>query len=116
MIFKLKEKCLKSPQKEIFYGAILNRAITDAYLGLSYLEPGETREEGPGKNHEEIIYLIEGKVNIKQKDDDFILNEGEAYFLPDGTKIMVTNMIDKRIFLITAGGHTRGHNHHHHHG
>ena len=112
MVFKLKEKCLKSKQKEVFYGAILNKEITDAYLGLGYLEPGESREHGPGKNHEEIIYLPEGQVKVKHQDEEFVLNEGEAYFLPDGTKVMVTNLTNKRIYIITAGGHTK-HSHHH---
>jgi len=110
----LKEKCDESPEKEIFYGAILNPEIKDAYIGLGFLDPKESRIEGPGKGHEEILYVTEGKIKIKIEDEEFILNEGETYHLADGLKVTVTNLAPKRSYFVTAGGHTKVHSHHTH--
>ena len=112
MIFKLKEKCLESSEKEVFYGAKINKAITDVYLGLGFLEPEETRKEGPGKGHEEILYLLEGQVRIQIKDEELILNEGEAYYISDGQKVTLTNLASKRSYFVMAGGHTKKSHHH----
>ncbi|HUX99514.1 MAG TPA: cupin domain-containing protein [Candidatus Deferrimicrobium sp.] len=113
MVFKLKEKCLKSQNKEVYYGAILNKEIQDVYLGMSILEPGESRTEGPGKGHEEIFYVLEGQLKIIINDREIILNEGEAYFIPNGFKNTVTNLSSKRSYLIMAGGHPQAHSHTH---
>ncbi|MFX1293813.1 MAG: cupin domain-containing protein [Promethearchaeota archaeon] len=114
MVFKLKEKCLASSKKEVFYGAIINKEIKDAYLGLGFLDPGESRTEGPGKGHEEIIYIIEGQIQITIDNHEIVLNEGEAYHLADGLKAIVTNKTTKRSFFAMAGGHTKVHSHHTH--
>jgi uncharacterized cupin superfamily protein len=113
MVFKLKEKCEESKKKEIFYGSMLNNAIKDVYMGMGYLDPGESREEGPGKRHEEIIYALDGEINIKSEEDEFVLHEGEAYHIPDGYKVMASNAGSERVYFIVAGGHPK-HSHHHH--
>jgi mannose-6-phosphate isomerase-like protein (cupin superfamily) len=112
--FRLKEKCLNSQNKEVFYGAILNKEIKDVYLGIGVLEPGESRTEGPGKGHEEIFYVMEGQFKLIFKDTEIILNEGEAYFISEGTKVSVTNLSATKSYLIMAGGHPKAHSHHEH--
>jgi len=112
MIVNLKEKSLDSKKKEFFYGAKINKAIQDVYLGLCFLEPGECkRKVGPGKGHEEILFLTEGQIQVTIKDKDFILNEGEVYFIPDGSKAFLKNMTENRCQFIIAGGHTKHHSH-----
>ncbi|TFF86319.1 MAG: hypothetical protein EU551_01855 [Promethearchaeota archaeon] len=114
MIFKLKETVLKSPNKEVFYGNIINNDIKDVYLGLGYLDSGEERKFSPGAGHEEIIYLIAGKININLKEEDMILNGGEAIHLSGTTQISMKNETGERVFFITAGGHIEDHHSHSH--
>ncbi|MHA1253706.1 MAG: cupin domain-containing protein [Candidatus Helarchaeota archaeon] len=109
MIFKLKEKCLESSKKEFFYGNIVNKDIVDVYLGLGYLDAGETRAFCPGKGHEEIIYLMNGQIEIVIEGQEFKFKEGEAVHLSGTTEIKMINNSDDRIFFITAGGHTEPH-------
>jgi ethanolamine utilization protein EutQ (cupin superfamily) len=114
MIFKLKDKVLKSPNKEVFYGNIANNEIKDVYLGLGYLDSGEERKFSPGIGHEEIIYLISGEIEINIKGEDAILNGGEAIHLSGTTQISMKNITDDRVFFITAGGHIEDHHSHSH--
>ena len=108
----LKEKCLDSKNKEFFYGAKINKAIQDVYLGLCFLEPGESkRKVGPGKGHEEILFLTEGKIQVSINDTDITLNEGEVYFISDGSKAILKNLTERRCYFIIAGGHTKRHAH-----
>ncbi len=110
--YNLKEKCHNSKDKEFFYGAKINKDIKDVYLGLCYLESGESgRNIGPGRGHEEIIYSIDGKIQITFRDEEIILNEGEVFFIPDGLKVSLKNLIEKRTYFMIAGGHTKHHKH-----
>ena len=112
MIFNLREKCHDSSKKEFFYGAKINREIKDVYLGLCYLEPGETgRKAGPGKGHEEILYLLKGQIQIEEEDKEISLNEGDAYFIPEGSYVSLKNLTKNKIYLIIAGGHPKPHKH-----
>ncbi len=112
MVYKLKEKCDKSRKKEIFYGRMQNRNIKDVYLGLCYLEPGESgRKAGPGKGHEEILYLLKGQIQIEEEDKEITLNEGDAYFIPEGSYVSLKNLTKNKIYLIVAGGHPKPHKH-----
>lgn len=112
MIFNLKEKCHESSKKEFFYGAKINREIKDVYLGLCFLEPEElNRKVGPGKGHEELLYLMSGQIQVNTKDKEITLNEGEVFFIPDGLKVFLKNLTDERSYFIIAGGHTKHHKH-----
>ncbi|MBN1801184.1 MAG: hypothetical protein JW891_06725 [Candidatus Lokiarchaeota archaeon] len=112
MGYNLKEKCECSKDKEFFYGAKVNKKIKDAYLGLCYLEPNETnRKAGPGKGHEEILFLLNGKIIIVSDGKEIILNEGEVFFIPNGKKILLSNLNDEKSYFIISGGHTRHHSH-----
>ncbi|NVM56158.1 MAG: cupin domain-containing protein [Candidatus Helarchaeota archaeon] len=115
MIFKLKEKCDAASKREFFYGALINHDIQDVYIGLGFLEPEESnRKTGPGKGHEEIIYLMDGQMKAKLEDEEMIMNEGDAIFVPDGHKVLLTNLTKKKIYFVVAGGHTVRHSHHGH--
>ncbi len=112
MTFNLKEKVDSSKEKEFWYGAMVNKNIKDVYLGLGFLDQGESgRKGGPPHGHEEIIYVIKGKIEISTKESSTILNEGELLFLPDGTGITIKNLSEKRVQFIVAGGHTKHHKH-----
>ena len=112
MIINLQRECLTSKKREFFYGAKLNKTIQDVYLGSCFLEPGESkRKVGPGKGHEEILFLTEGKIKISTKDEEVILNTGEVYFIPDGSKVFLENLNQSRCYFIIAGGHTKSHSH-----
>ncbi|MBD3226632.1 MAG: hypothetical protein GF329_00455 [Candidatus Lokiarchaeota archaeon] len=111
MIFKLKEKCLESPEKEFFYGNIANNDIKNVYLGLGYLDANEDRSFAPGKGHEEILYLFEGEIEIKFEKEKILLNAGEAFHASGSEMINITNLTDGRIFFVIAGGHTEPHAH-----
>lgn len=112
MKFNLKEKCLDSGEKEFFYGAKINKNIKDVYLGLCFLEPGESdRKAGPGGGHEELLYLMNGKMQINIKNGETILNEGEVYFIPDGKKVKLKNLWEEKCYFMIAGGHTKHHAH-----
>lgn len=113
--FNLKKKCNEAPEKEFFYGALTNHAIKDAYLGLCYLDPEEqNRIIGPPKGHEEILLVLEGKIEIKVKDEVIIIDEGEVFYLPDGQKAQVKNLTAQRLYFVIAGGHPQEASHHHH--
>ena len=112
MIINLHEKCLESKCREFFYGAKINKDIKDVYLGLGYLEPGESgRKQGPGRGHEELLYAVDGQLEVMIKKEIFTLNEGEVYFIPDGSKVKLRNIVDKREHFMIAGGHTTPHRH-----
>jgi quercetin dioxygenase-like cupin family protein len=112
MSFNLKEKSNSSKDKEFWYGAMVNKNIQDVYLGLGFLESGEEgRKGGPPRGHEEIIYSLDGQIEIITKESSTILNEGELLFLPDGTKIKIKNLSEKKVQFIVAGGHTKHHKH-----
>ena len=112
MVLNLKEKCNQSKDREFFYGAKINKAIKDVYLGLGYLESGESgRKQGPGNGHEELLYAVDGQLEITIKKEIFTLNEGEIYFIPDGSKVKLRNTLDKRVYFMIAGGHTTPHRH-----
>ena len=111
-IFELKKKCLESQDREVFYGAKINSRIQDAYLGMGFLEPGEEdRKGGPGKGHEEIIYILNGKVQVSIDGRELILEDGETFFIEDGYKIILKNLTDERCYFVIAGGHTKHHSH-----
>ena len=112
MIYNLKEKCHESSDKEFFYGAKINKNIKDVYLGLGFLDPNESdRIEGPGEGHEEILYLVDGQIQIVTPSEKFTLQEGQTYFISDGLKVYLNNLTDKRCYFIIAGGHTVHHSH-----
>ncbi len=112
MAFNLKKKCDDTKDGEFFYGAKINKDIVDVYMGVCSLEPGESnRKAGPGRGHEELFYLMEGQVKIKIKDEEIILNEGEVYFIPNGLKVKLTNITEKKIYFMIAGGHAKPHKH-----
>ncbi|TFF96990.1 MAG: hypothetical protein EU547_05655 [Promethearchaeota archaeon] len=112
MIINLKEECHKAKKKEFYYGAKLNKKIKDVYLGMGFLEPNsKERKIGPPRHHEEILYCSNGKLEIIQKGESIILNEGEVYFMSDGKKIKVRNSTDSKVYYIIAGGHTKFHSH-----
>ena len=115
MNFNLKKKCDESKKKEIFYGAMINHDIQDVYLGLCFLEPGEkNRDAGPPKGHEEILYALEGQIEVVIGEKKVIVNEGEVLFLPDGQKVKLNNFTQEKIYFVIAGGHPRPHSHHSH--
>jgi len=112
MSFKLLEKCLASKKAEFYYGAKINKKIKDVYFGIGLLEPGEeNRKVGPGRGHEEIFYLQEGKIEVKIENDMFIINEGELFFIPDKSKAIIKNLVDKKSKFMIAGGHVKHHDH-----
>lgn len=112
MTFNLKEKCHQSKKNEFYYGAKLNKDIKDVYLGMGFLNPeAKERKIGPPRHHEEILYCNNGSIEIKHKEEVIILREGEVYFMPNGEKIKIRNLTDKRVYYIIAGGHTKSHSH-----
>ena len=112
MKFNLDEKIDQSKDKEFYYGAKLNKAIVDVYLGKGYLEPKESRKLGPGRGHEEILYILNGEVKVNIKDlDETKLKEGELIHIPNKSKAIVSNLSDTKVFYIIAGGHTKLHRH-----
>jgi ethanolamine utilization protein EutQ (cupin superfamily) len=112
MVINLKQKCDEAKNCEFYYGAKLNKDIKDVYLGMGYLEPdSKERKIGPPRHHEEILYCTNGRIEINRKGEQTILNEGEVYFMPNGKKIKVRNITDKRAYYIIAGGHTKPHSH-----
>ena len=112
MKFNLDENVEKAKEKEFYYGAKINKEIVDVYLGKGYIEPNETRKLGPGRGHEEILYILNGTVKVNIKDlDEVMLNEGELIHIPNKSKAIVSNLSDKKVFYIIAGGHTKLHRH-----
>lgn len=112
MIFNLKDQCENSKSKECYYGAKLNKAIEDCYIGYGILEPGEqNRKIGPGRGHEEILFILKGSAKIYTKEEEFPLQEGEVYHLGDGKKLRISNLTNDKIEFIIAGGHTKFHSH-----
>ena len=110
--FNLKDNYINSNKKEFYYGAKLNKKIKDVYLGMGFLEPKEgNRKVGPGKRHEEILLVENGKIKIISKNVELILDEGEVYFMPDGQKIKLNNLTEEKAYFIIAGGHTKHHKH-----
>lgn len=110
--FNLDEKLEQAKDKEFYYGAKINKEIVDVYLGKGYIAPKDTRKLGPGRGHEEILYILKGQVmvNIKNR-EEIILNEGELIHLPNNLKAQVTNLSDSNVQYIIAGGHTKLHKH-----
>ena len=112
MSFKLLEKCLASKKAEFYYGAKINKQIKDVYFGIGFLEPKEVkRKVGPGRGHEEILYLQEGRIKVSIENDSFILEEGELLHIPDKSKALLTNLVDKKSHFMIAGGHVKHHKH-----
>ena len=112
MTFNLKEKCETSKKKEFYYGAKINKSIKDAYLGICFLEANEKKRKiGPGKGHEEILYVNNGKIKLIMNGTEILMNEGDAYHIPDGEKIIVDNLTGNRCYLMIAGGHIKHHSH-----
>lgn len=112
MTFNLKEKCETSKEREFFYGAKINKNIKDAYMGVCFLNPRESdRKAGPGRGHEELLYVMNGKIEINIKGQDLILNEGEIYHLSDGLKVKLKNLTDQKVNYMISGGHTKHHKH-----
>ena len=54
---------------------------------------------------------MDGQIEVTIKKEIFILNEGEIYFIPDGSKVKLRNVLDKRVQFMIAGGHTPPHRH-----
>ncbi len=111
-MFNLKKKVGESINKEFYYGAKINKNIIDVYIGMGYLEARETNKKiGPSRNHEEILYLSEGQVKLEIKNEELIMSEGEVFYMPDGQRISISNLTDKKIHYMIAGGHTELHKH-----
>ncbi len=108
MLLNLKEKCHDSKHREFFYGVKVNKDIVDVYLGLCFLDPGEEgRKGGPGRGHEEISYVISGKLQMTMNNEDTVISEGEVYFIPDGTKVRLKNLSDDKTYFVISGGHVK---------
>lgn len=111
-IFNLKQKCQVSKNNEFYYGAKLNKDIVEVYLGMGFLEPNESGKKiGPSRNHEEIFYLAEGEINVETKEYELILREGEVFYMKEGFKLRISNLTNKRIYYMIAGGHSKLHKH-----
>ncbi len=112
MKFNLKDNCINCGKKEFYYGPKLNKNIKGVYLGMGFLGPKEeNRKVGPGRKHKEIILVVNGKIKIISKNAEIVLEEGEVYFIPDGQKIRLSNLVKQRSYFIIAGGHTKHHSH-----
>lgn len=112
LTFNLRDKCHESKDKEFFYGAKINKEIKDVYFGLCFLDPNEeNRKAGPGRGHEELLYVMNGKMQIEFKKEEIILNEGEVFFIPDGQKVRLKNLTDRKCDFAIAGGHVKQHAH-----
>ncbi|MFX1275649.1 MAG: hypothetical protein ACFFBP_07920 [Promethearchaeota archaeon] len=103
---------MESKKLEVYYGAKINKQIKDVYLGMGFLEPKEEKKKvGPGRGHEEILFLQEGRIEVELENEKFILNEGELFFIPDKSKALLNNLSEKRSQFLVAGGHTKFHEH-----
>ncbi|MGQ4873915.1 MAG: cupin domain-containing protein [Promethearchaeia archaeon] len=103
---------MESKKKEFYYGAKLNKNIIDVYLGEGFLESNESgRKISPGRGHEEIIYVREGKIKIKLDGKEEILESGELLYIPERKTAILTNLSEKRSYFLIAGGHTKLHKH-----
>jgi len=112
VIINMLDKCRESSDNEFFYGALINKNIQDVYLGVGFLEPGEKEKKtGPGKGHEEIIYIINGEIDISGLEKNITLKKGEAFFIPDGSSVHLHNLTDQQCYYVIAGGHTKHHDH-----
>ena len=112
MNFKLLEKCLDAKKSEFYYGAKINKQIKDVYFGIGFLEPGEEKRKiGPGRGHEEILYLQEGKIEVEIENNTLILNKGELLYIPDKSKVILKNLAEKKSQFMIAGGHVKYHKH-----
>lgn len=112
MKYNIYQKCLEAKKKEAYYGAKLNKEIKDVYLGVGILEPGEVNKKiGPGRGHEEILYVSKGKIGVKLKDAEHVLEQGELICLLNSQKARVSNLSDDASEFTIAGGHTKPHKH-----
>ncbi len=92
----------------------MNKEIKDVYMGYACMNPKEERNYITGENHEEIVMPINGEIKLKIDKDEITLKKGEAYFLRDGLKLKIENLIDEQVAFVIAGGHPVPHSHEHH--
>lgn len=103
--FNLKNKAKKEENKEYILG--LKDLNTHAvYMIYGTIDKNDnTRKLHPGKGHEEILCITQGKVEVIGPNESFSLKEGEAIHLHENDLYYLKNISDDTSHYILAGGH-----------
>ena len=75
------------------------------YLRYGRLRPGEKeRRLSARAGHEEIVYVVRGKLLVKGENYEYPVGEGEAFHLKGGDSLTIENPADAEAVYVAAGG------------
>jgi quercetin dioxygenase-like cupin family protein len=69
-------------------------------------EPG-VKFSAHAHDESEIVYIIKGKMRLKQGDDEFVLESGCYYYTPAGTVHEITEIIETTTTLSVSTTHKK---------
>ncbi len=76
------------------------------YLIYGYLHPGESgRKLFPGKGHEEVLCVVQGKVVVDVSGETISLKAGEAIHLKEDDEFYLKNPGTETAYYVLSGGH-----------
>lgn len=82
------------------------------YLIYGIIKPGEKgRVIKPGSGHEEIVCLVQGKVQLSNSSGRYVLEHGQAFHLKGDETYMMDNEAGTDAVYVISGGHSAGHGH-----
>ena len=82
------------------------------YLIYGIIKPGEKgRVIKPGSGHEEIVCLVQGKVQLSNSSGRYVLDQGQAFHLKGDETYMMDNEAGTDAVYVISGGHSVGHGH-----
>ncbi len=80
------------------------------YLLYGRMRPNESgRRIAPGRGHEEIVYVVDGRLRVKNTTSSFMVSSGEAFHIRDDEVFFLENPTQREAIYIIAGGHISPH-------
>ena len=78
------------------------------YLVYGEVKEGETRNLGPGKGHEEILFIVKGGGLLRQDETETSIGAGQAVYLRPDFSGQLEGAAPEGIIYVSAGGHIPG--------
>ena len=79
--------------------------LEDSQIGVKHLivSPGKMTSYHFHEKKNEVFYVLKGKVKLRLKDSEKVLNTGEYIYLPNHTEHQIINDFDEELTILEFG-------------
>lgn len=102
-------EAFENPQDRGRFKELISKELSDSddiYLGMGWLEPGETHLLHHHRSESEFYYVLAGCGKVTLGDEMFDVQPGTAVYIPAGEKHMITN--DGKETMVVLFGYNSG--------